>query len=67
MYRKGLKVVLTQTIEGKKEKFDKGSRGTIVESFDLPRGKSYRVQFLDGRVARFPIELMEQAVDIVEE
>jgi hypothetical protein len=67
MYKKGSKVVLTQPIEGKKEKFAEGSRGTIVETFDLPHGKSYRVQFLDGRVARFPLELMEQAVEIVEE
>ncbi len=67
MYRKGSTVVLTQPIEGKKDRFDEGLKGTIVKSFDLAHGKSYRVQFVDGRVARFPEELMDQAVRVVEE
>lgn len=65
MYRKGLTVVLTQPIEGKKDRFEKGLRGTIVESFELAHGKSYRVQFVDGRVARFPEELMNQAIEVL--
>jgi hypothetical protein len=40
-------------------------KGTIVEMFDLPHGKSYRVQFVDGRVARFPEALMNQAIDVI--
>lgn len=67
MYTKGSTVVLTQSIEGKKDKFEEGLKGTIVESFDLPHGKSYRVQFVDGRVARFPEELMDQAVEVLGE
>ncbi len=66
MYNKGLTVVLTQPIEGKTERFEKGLRGTIVESFELAHGNSYRVQFVDGRVARFPEELMNQAIEVVE-
>lgn len=65
MYKKGLTVVLTQPIEGKKDRFEKGLQGTIVESFELAHGKSYRVQFVDGRVARFPEELMNQAIEVV--
>ncbi len=65
MYKKGLTVVLTQPIEGKKDRFEKGLQGTIVESFELAHGKSYRVQFIDGRVARFPEELMNQAIEVV--
>ena len=65
MWIKGAKVKLTQPIEGKKDRFDEGAKGTIVEEFDLPHGKSYRVQFFDGRVARFPEELMNQAVEII--
>ena len=65
MYKKGAEVVLTEPIEGKKDRFEKGLKGTIVESFDLPHGKSYRVQFIDGRVARFPEGLMEQAVEVI--
>jgi len=65
MYKKGLTVVLTQPIEGKKDRFEKGLKGTIVESFELAHGKSYRVQFMDGRVARFPEELMNQAIEVV--
>lgn len=65
MFKKGAKVVLTQPIEGKKDRFDAGLKGTIVESFDLPHGKSYRVQFIDGRVARFPEELMEEAIEVL--
>ena len=66
MCKKGLTVVLTQPIEGKKDRFEKGLIGTIVESFELAHGKSYRVQFVDGRVARFPEELMNQAIEVVE-
>ena len=65
MFRKGLLVVLNQPIEGKKDRFEQGLKGKIVEEFDLPHGKSYRVQFVDGRVARFPEELMKQAVDVI--
>ena len=65
MYKKGATVVLTQPIEGKKDRFEEGLKGTIVESFDLPHGKSYRVQFIDGRVARFPEELMDQAIEVL--
>lgn len=65
MFRKGLQVALNQPIEGKKDRFEQGLKGIIVEEFDLPHGKSYRVQFVDGRVARFPEELMKQAVDII--
>lgn len=64
MYKKGLKVVLKQSIEGKKERFEEGLKGTIVEEFDLAHGKSYRVQFVDGRVARFPEALMNEAVEV---
>lgn len=64
MYKKGAAVVLKQPIEGKKDRFEEGLKGIIVETFDLPHGKSYRVQFIDGRVARFPEELMEQAVEV---
>ncbi len=65
MYIKGSSIQLTQSIEGKKDRFEEGLKGTIVEAFDLPHGKSYRVQFLDGRVARFPEELMNQAVEVI--
>jgi hypothetical protein len=65
MYKKGDKVVLKQPIEGKKDRFEEGLKGTIVETFDLAHGKSYRVQFVDGRVARFPEELMKQAVEVM--
>jgi len=65
MFRKGLQVALNQPIEGKKDRFEQGLKGIIVEEFDLPHGKSYRVQFVDGRVARFPEELMKQAVDVI--
>ncbi|MEQ9619705.1 MAG: hypothetical protein RIG61_11095 [Deltaproteobacteria bacterium] len=65
MYKKGSTILLTQPIEGKRDRFEKGLRGIIVEFFDLPHGKSYRVQFIDGRVARFPEELMEEAVEVV--
>jgi hypothetical protein len=65
MFRKGLQVILNQPIEGKKDRFEQGLKGMIVEEFDLPHGKSYRVQFVDGRVARFPEELMKQAVDVL--
>lgn len=65
MFKKGAKVVLTKPIEGKKDRFDIGLKGTIVESLDLPHGKSYRVQFIDGRVARFPEELMKEAIEVV--
>jgi len=66
MWRKGLSVRLTQTIEGKKDSFNEGLRGTIVETFEMDQGNSYRVQFLDGRVARFPEALMDEAVEIIE-
>jgi len=66
MWRKGLTVRLTQVIEGKKDSFNAGLRGTIVEIFEMDHGNSYRVQFQDGRVARFPEALMEEAVEIVE-
>ncbi|MCH8014331.1 MAG: hypothetical protein V3R67_01210 [Thermodesulfobacteriota bacterium] len=66
MWRKGATVRLTQTIEGKKDSFNEGLRGTIVETFELAAGNSYRVQFLDGRVARFPEALMDEAVEILE-
>ncbi|MCZ6468686.1 MAG: hypothetical protein O6499_03455 [Candidatus Dadabacteria bacterium] len=66
MWRKGATVRLTQTIEGKKDSFSEGLRGTIVETFELAAGNSYRVQFLDGRVARFPEALMDEAVEILE-
>jgi len=65
MWTKGVKVRLTQTIEGKKDSFNEGLRGAIVETFELPNGNSYRVQFLDGRVARFPEALMDEAVEII--
>ena len=66
MWKKGLTVRLTQTIEGKKDSFNEGLRGTIVETFELAYGNSYRVQFQDGRVARFPEALMDEAVEVVE-
>ncbi len=66
MWRKGATVRLTQTIEGKKDSFNEGLRGTIVETFELAAGNSCRVQFLDGRVARFPEALMDEAVEILE-
>lgn len=66
MWRKGATVRLTQTIEGKKDSFSEGLRGTIVETFELAAGNSYKVQFLDGRVARFPEALMDEAVEILE-
>ena len=66
MWRKGATVRLTQTIEGKKDSFNEGLRSTIVETFVLAAGNSYRVQFLDGRVARFPEALMDEAVEILE-
>jgi hypothetical protein len=66
MWRKGVKVRLTQTIEGKKDSFNEGLRGSVVETFELAAGNSYRVQFLDGRVARFPEALMDEAVEIIE-
>lgn len=66
MWRKGLTVRLTQVIEGKKESFNAGLRGTIVETFEMDHGNSYRVQFQDGRVARFPEALMEEAVELVD-
>ncbi len=66
MWRKGATVRLTQTIEGKKDSFNEGLRGTIVETFESAAGNSYRVQFLDGRVARFPEALMDEAVEILE-
>jgi hypothetical protein len=65
MWKKGLSVRLTQTIEGKKESFNEGLRGTIVEIFELQHGNSYRVQFHDGRVARFPEVLMDEAVEVI--
>lgn len=65
MFKKGSTVVLNQPIEGKKDRFEQGLKGTIVEFFDLPHGKSYRVQFVDGRVARFPEALMNQAIDVI--
>jgi len=66
MWRKGINVRLTQIIEGKKDSFNEGLRGTIVETFELANGTSYRVQFLDGRVARFPEALMDEAVEIID-
>ncbi len=66
MWRKGLTVRLTQVIEGKKDSFNAGLRGTIVETFEMDHGNSYRVQFQDGRVARFPEALMDEAVEIVD-
>ena len=65
MWEKGLSVRLIQTIEGKKESFNEGLRGTIVETFELAHGNSYRVQFQDGRVARFPEALMDEAVEVI--
>lgn len=65
MYKKGSSVRLTERIQGKNDSFDEGLAGTIVATFDLAHGKSYRVQFLDGRVARFPEELMDRAVEVV--
>ncbi|MCK5391934.1 MAG: hypothetical protein KAJ31_05860 [Deltaproteobacteria bacterium] len=66
MWKKGVKVRVAQTIEGKKDSFNEGLRGTVVETFELPNGNSYRVQFLDGRMARFPEALMDEAVEIIE-
>jgi len=66
MWKKGLSVRLIQTIEGKKESFNEGLRGIIVETFELEHGNSCRVQFQDGRVARFPEALMDEAVELVE-
>lgn len=66
MWEKGLSVRLTQTIQGKKDSFNEGLRGTIVETFELAHGNSFRVQFQDGRVARFPEALMDEAVEIIE-
>ena len=65
MYTIGATVKLTEQIDGKKESFHEGLEGTIVEKFDLPHGRSFRVQFMDGRVARFPEELMNEAVEVV--
>ena len=65
MWKKGLTVRLIQTIEGKKDTFNEGLRGNIVETFETPNGNSYRVQFQDGRVARFPEALMDEAVEVV--
>ena len=65
MYKKGSSVMLNQPIEGKKDRFEQGLKGTVVEEFDLPHGKSYRVQFVDGRVARFPEQLMKEAIDVI--
>ncbi|MGB2692581.1 MAG: hypothetical protein WBB48_12685 [Thermodesulfobacteriota bacterium] len=65
MWKKGLSVRLTQNIEGKKDSFNEGLRGTIVEAFELQHGNSYRVQFQDGRVARFPEALMDEAVEVI--
>jgi len=65
MYKNGSTVKLTQQINGKSDSFDEGLEGTVVEKFVLPHGTSYRVQFIDGRVARFPEELMEQAVEVI--
>jgi len=65
MWKKGLSVRLTQTIDGKKESFNEGLRGIIVETFELQHGNSYRVQFHDGRVARFPEVLMDEAVEVI--
>ncbi|MEM7007936.1 MAG: hypothetical protein AAF462_02260 [Thermodesulfobacteriota bacterium] len=65
MWSKGQNVKLTQVIEGKKDSFNEGLRGTIVEIFEMDHGNSYRVQFQDGRVARFPEELMNEAVEII--
>lgn len=65
MWEKGLSVRLTQTIEGKKDSFNEGLRGTIVETFEMAHGSSYRVQFQDGRVARFPEALMDEAVEVI--
>ena len=65
MYTIGATVKLTEQIECKKDSFHEGLEGTIVEKFELAHGKSYRVQFMDGRVARFPEELMDQAIEVV--
>ncbi len=66
MWSKGQTVRLTQVIEGKTDSFNAGLRGTIVESFEMDHGNSYRVQFQDGRVARFPEALMDEAVELID-
>ncbi len=66
MWSKGQAVILTQVIEGKTDSFNAGLRGTIVESFEMDHGNSYRVQFQDGRVARFPEALMDEAVELID-
>ena len=66
MWSKGQAVRLTQVIEGKTDSFNAGLRGTIVETFEMDHGNSYRVQFQDGRVARFPEALMDEAVELID-
>ncbi len=66
MFKLGSNVVLKQSIIGKKQEFPEGLQGSIIEILDYPSGKSFRVQFIDGRVGRFPTHIMEKAIKVLD-
>lgn len=66
MFKLGSNVVLKLSIIGKKQEFPEGLRGSIVEILDYPSGMSFRVQFIDGRVGRFPAYIMEKAIEVLD-
>ena len=58
MYKEGTKLVLTLPIKGKTMQFEQGLKGKIVEYINNEKGESYRVQFIDGRVALLPKDIL---------
>ncbi len=65
MLEKGVRFRLDETIEGKKDIFPYGLEGKIVEVLERASGRVYSVQFVDGRVARFPEALMDEAATLI--
>ena len=67
MLKEGTRFILTQSIEGKIQEFNQGLEGTVIECVDRESGLSYRIQFIDGRVAAFPSELLTKATETIKE
>jgi len=67
MLKEGTRFILTQSIVGKNQEFNQGLEGTVMEAADRQAGISYRVQFIDGRVAVSPSELFIEATEPVSE
>jgi len=66
MYIIGIRLRLVSPIVGKKNQFEEGLIGEIVEKIERPDNNSYRIQFNDGRIAVLPEHILNQSSRLID-